>query len=35
MIRIKVNDFCEFPFDLDMTNYTQEYLSKKAKGGEF
>lgn len=35
MIRVKVNDFCEFPHELDMTHYTQEYLTKKAKGGEF
>ncbi len=25
----------EFPHELDMTKYTQEYLTKKAKGGEF
>jgi len=35
MQRIKVNDYYEFPTSLDMTKYTQEYLSKAAKGGEF
>lgn len=35
MRRVKVNDYYEFPHDLDMTKYTQEYLSKKEKGGEF
>jgi len=35
MLRVKVNDYYEFPHDLDMTNYTQEYLAKKVKGGEF
>lgn len=35
MMRVKVNDFYEFPHTLDMTNFTQEYLQKKAKGDEF
>jgi len=29
MQRQKVNDYFEFPVDLDLSNYTQEYLSKK------
>lgn len=35
MQRVKVNDYFEFPLSLDMSKYTQEYLSKAAKGGEF
>lgn len=35
MMRVKVNDYFEFPHDLDLSKYTQDYLSKKAKGGEF
>jgi ubiquitin carboxyl-terminal hydrolase 9/24 len=31
MIRVKVNDFCEFPLELDMFPYTQEGLEKKEK----
>lgn len=31
MARVKVNDYYEFPQELDMTNYTQEYLGKKEK----
>lgn len=30
-IRVKVNDFCEFPMELDMTPYTQQHLSKIEK----
>ena len=26
MIRLKVNDYFEFPLELDMSKYTQEYL---------
>jgi ubiquitin carboxyl-terminal hydrolase 9/24 len=26
MIRVKVNDYCEFPLELDMFPYTQEGL---------
>lgn len=26
MIRIKVNDYFEFPLELDMSKYTQDYL---------
>ena len=26
MIRVKVNDYCEFPMELDMTDFTQEGL---------
>jgi len=29
MVKMKVNDYCEFPFELDMENYTQEYLSNQ------
>jgi ubiquitin carboxyl-terminal hydrolase 9/24 len=29
MAKIKVNDYCEFPQELNMEAYTQEYLSKK------
>lgn len=29
MMRIKINDYFEFDQELDMSNYTQEYLSKK------
>lgn len=28
MVKIKVNDYCEFPFELNMEPYTQEYLVK-------
>jgi ubiquitin carboxyl-terminal hydrolase 9/24 len=35
MIKLKVNDYCEFPFELDMKPYTQEYLhSKENEGAE-
>jgi len=27
-IRIKMNDYCEFPFELNMLPYTQQYLNK-------
>jgi hypothetical protein len=30
-----VNDYFEFPPDLDMSKYTQEYLNKAAKSTEF
>lgn len=29
MIRMKVNDYCEFPHELDMLPYTQEYIQSK------
>eukprot|EP00351_Strombidinopsis_sp_SopsisLIS2011_P000390 CAMPEP_0116870356 /NCGR_PEP_ID=MMETSP0463-20121206/235_1 /TAXON_ID=181622 /ORGANISM="Strombidinopsis sp, Strain SopsisLIS2011" /LENGTH=101 /DNA_ID=CAMNT_0004506753 /DNA_START=3197 /DNA_END=3502 /DNA_ORIENTATION=- len=29
MMRIKINDYFEFDQELDMSHYTQEYLSKK------
>jgi ubiquitin carboxyl-terminal hydrolase 9/24 len=29
MVKFKVNDYCEFPFELDMKPYTQEYLQSK------
>ena len=29
MSKNKVNDYCEFPLKLDMTQYTQGYLKKK------
>ena len=29
MVRVKVNDLCEFPLDLDMFPYTQEGLQRK------
>ena len=28
MSKIKVNDLCEFPIDLNMEAYSQEYLSR-------
>jgi hypothetical protein len=31
MIRVKVNDYLEFPVELDMENYTQEGLARKEK----
>jgi ubiquitin carboxyl-terminal hydrolase 9/24 len=31
MVRVKVNDYCEFPTDLDMEPYTQEGLSKRER----
>ena len=31
MMRVKVNDFCEFPMELDMLPYTQEGLQRKEK----
>lgn len=30
-----MNDYFEFPPDLDMSKYTQEYLNKAAKSSEF
>mgnify|MGYP003338904969 CR=1 FL=1 len=35
MQRQKVNDYFEFPSELDMSKYTQEYLNKVAKSTEF
>ena len=29
MTKIKINDYYKFPLDLDMTNYTSEYLNNK------
>lgn len=31
MVRVKVNDYCEFPNDLDLEPYTQEGLSKRER----
>lgn len=33
MVKVKVNDAFEFPMELDMEPYTQEYLMKKEKEG--
>ena len=29
MNKLKVNDYCEFPFDLDIKKYTQSYLKQQ------
>jgi hypothetical protein len=29
MQRVKLNDYFEFPMELNMSEYTQEYLTKK------
>lgn len=29
MQRVKVNDYCEFPMELDMEPYTQDYLDRQ------
>jgi ubiquitin carboxyl-terminal hydrolase 9/24 len=29
MTKFKVNDYCEFPMDLDMSEYCQDELAKK------
>lgn len=34
MIRVKVDDYCEFPLELDMLPYTQEGLSRKEQAKE-
>ena len=31
MIRVKVNDYCEFPMELDMEPYVQEGLARREK----
>lgn len=31
MIRVKINDYCEFPMELNMLDYTQEGLKRKEK----
>ena len=31
MIRVKVNDYCEFPMELNMEPYTQEGLARREK----
>ena len=31
MIRVKLNDYCEFPLELNMEPYTQEGLARKEK----
>jgi hypothetical protein len=31
VIRVKVNDYCEFPLELNMEPYTQEGISKREK----
>lgn len=35
MVRVKVNDYYEFPHQLDMKPYTQEFLAAKEKEREF
>lgn len=30
-VHVKVNDYCEFPFELDMTPYTQQHLNQAEK----
>ena len=32
MARVKVNDYCEFPMELDMEPYTQEGLARAESG---
>jgi len=34
MIRVKVNDYCEFPLELDMLPYTQEGLARREKAAK-
>lgn len=34
MIRVKVNDYCEFPLELDMLPYTQEGLRRKEQAAK-
>jgi hypothetical protein len=34
MVRVKVNDYCEFPLVLDMLPYTQEGLQRKEKAAK-
>lgn len=34
MVRVKVNDYCEFPHELDMLPYTQEGLASKEKAAK-
>ena len=34
MNKNKLNDYCEFPLKLDMTQYTQGYLKKKDQEGK-
>ena len=29
MSKIKLNDYCEFPMDLDMTKYSQEHIKRQ------
>lgn len=29
MTKFKINDYCEFPMDLNMEKYSQEYLTKQ------
>jgi ubiquitin C-terminal hydrolase len=31
MVRVKLNDYCEFPLELDMLPYTQEGLARKER----
>lgn len=31
MIRVKVNDYCEFPMEFSMEPYTQEGLARREK----
>jgi len=35
MMRLKVNDFYEFPTTLDMTPYTKEFLAAKENNEDF
>ena len=34
MVRVKVNDYCEFPLELDMLPYTQEGLQRKERAAK-
>lgn len=31
MMKLKVNDYCEFPLNLNLQEYSQQYLRKKEK----
>jgi ubiquitin C-terminal hydrolase len=34
MVRVKVNDYCEFPLELDMLPYTQEGLARRERAAK-
>jgi ubiquitin carboxyl-terminal hydrolase 9/24 len=34
MEKIKLNDYCEFPLNLDMKPYTKEFLRSDSQPGE-